>query len=253
MLAIVVSAQKEATVPVVKIGSFLAAILALATAFSANAANVTLFDASAGTLPSQQGELIFAGFGGLQSVVPEGVLTQSSIGNTAQYGYGTTAHVLDHTLGVRLDFAMRINSESHVGVDRAGFSVILIAPDLYGIEISAWENEVWAQNVGFTHGEGAAFDTTASLTNYSLRLLNGNYTLFADNNLLLSGALRNYSAAGFPYDVANTLFIGDDTTSAQANVTLGDMTLHTTVVPLPPAVALLMSGILGLTVLRRRA
>jgi hypothetical protein len=158
-------------------------------------------------------------------------------------GVGT----LDRTLGYTIGFRVRLAQESHVSNDRAGFSVIALSGDNQGIELGFWSNEVWAQNVGFTHGEGASFNTTASLTDYTLRILGSSYTLSANGSTLLTGPLRNYSAFGLPYNVPNLLVFGDDTTSASAHVEIARISL----VPEPASWALAALGLAGAVVLRR--
>jgi hypothetical protein len=79
-----------------------------------------------------------------------------------------------------------------------------------------------------------------------LRILGAGFSLFANDAPLFSGVLQDYSAAGSPYNIANFLFFGDDTTSARAEVTLGSITVETGVVPLPAALILLLPAVLGL-------
>jgi len=154
---------------------------------------------------------------------------------------------LDRSTGYTISFDVQINSENHSGSDkdgdglgdRAGFSVIAMSSDLQGIELGFWNNEIWAQETGtappsaggtlFTHDdlERAFVDTTA-MTSYDLTILGNDYHLFADGSLILSGTLRNYSAfdsasAGLPYDpyeTPNLVFLGDNTSSAGANINL---------------------------------
>ena len=42
---------------------------------------------------------------------------------------------LDRAAGVRLDFELRVDFESHENVHRSGFSVVVITNDLQGIEL----------------------------------------------------------------------------------------------------------------------
>ena len=135
--------------------------------------------------------------------------------------------ILDSTAGVRVNFTVQVDSEAHTNNDRAGFSIIILDKDAKGIEISFWENEIWAKSdeaTGglFRHGEGIAFATSA-LTDYQVTFAGDTYTLTANAQPLLTGPLRDYSAfAGFPdpYETPNFLFLGDNTTSAQARVRL---------------------------------
>src|SRR3954471_11535982 len=73
---------------------------------------------------------------------------------------------LDRSTGFEVDFTLRVLDEQHSSADRAGFSVTVLSsiasPGPPGIELGFWQNEVWAQNAGFTHGESSGvFDTTA--------------------------------------------------------------------------------------------
>lgn len=235
-------------------------------------ASDVLFDPNLGNLPGAQGSLFFCSGGaaalclgpdGTQSLVTAGVVLDStSIAapneNTGQVGFANSlpplilpTTPLDRAAGFTLQFDLRVDFESHASNDRAGFSVIVISSDLRGIELGFWNDEVWAQNWApgdeFTHGEGAAFDTTAALTTYTLGILDYSYTLSAAGSPLLGGTLRDYSAEGVPYTVANFVFFGDDTSRARAIVTLGEIAF----VPLPASLFLLLPA-LGALLGRRR-
>jgi hypothetical protein len=62
---------------------------------------------------------------------------------------------------------------------------------------------------------------------------------------LLSGGVKIYA-------IANHIFIGDDTQSAQGHVLLGDVTLTTAVVPLPPSVVLSLVAFATTLSMRRK-
>lgn len=149
--------------------------------------------------------------------------------------------ILDRTAGLQLDFALQVDSESHANNNRAGFSIIVLSDDARGIELAFWENEIWAQNDDttggfFTHGEGATFATTTDLINYQVIVVNDTYTLTANTEPVLTGPLRNYNKfEGFPdpYETPNLLFLGDDTTSAQARIRLGFVSVTGTECPTP--------------------
>jgi hypothetical protein len=152
-----------------------------------------------------------------------------------------------------------IDAEDHSGAngpDRAGFSLIAISNDLKGIELGFWGNEVWAQDYPspypFHHGEGGAWNTAGpSLTRYDVAVKGDNYTVYANGNAILGGALRDYSPQLFPYNVANFTFLGDDTTSARADFTFGRVEVLDAAVPEPSSLALLLVGV-GAAVRRRR-
>jgi Ca2+-binding RTX toxin-like protein len=165
--------------------------------------------------------------------------------------------VLDRNQGFTLSFDLKINSESHSSSDynndgiqdRAGFSVIVVTSDnTKAIELDFWGDQIWAQNDGsntdtgstgtlFTHSktESVSYDTKSALTRYDLKIQGDTYYLFAAGGTtpILSGSLRNYTAfdhtkagpAGLPlpydpYERTNFVFLGDNTSSAQADVTL---------------------------------
>ncbi len=168
---------------------------------------------------------------------------------------------LDRTAGFEVDFTLRVIDEQHSSSDRAGFSITVLSsvasPGPPGIELGFWKNEVWAQNAGFTHGESSGvFDTTTGLIPYRLLVSGNTYQLLANGNPILSGNLRDYSAfnggppfnTGFPYNQANFLFFGDDTSSASANVQLASIQ----VVPEPGAILMAAVGFVGMFVLLKR-
>jgi hypothetical protein len=135
---------------------------------------------------------------------------------------------LNPVMGFQVNFTMQMESETHTNNDRAGFSVLILDQDVRGIELSFWTNEIWVQNddsIGglFKHGEAVAFSTTSSSIDYQVTIAGNTYTLMANAAPILSGTLRDYkNFEGFPdpYETPNFLFLGDDTTSAQARVRL---------------------------------
>jgi hypothetical protein len=136
--------------------------------------------------------------------------------------------ILDRTPGFQVDFKVQVENESHTNNNRSGFSIIILSNDAKGIELAFWENEIWAQNDDttgglFKHGEGTTFTTTTGLINYQVIVVNDTYTLTANTKPILAGPIRDYSKFdGFPnpYKTPNFLFLGDDTTSAQARIRL---------------------------------
>jgi hypothetical protein len=167
--------------------------------------------------------------------------------------------VLDRTQGYTFNFKVQLNSETTrtAGAnkdgegpdDRAGFSVILLSSDKKGIELGFWNDRIWAQEDGttqkdpsleptsnnpfrtfFTQAEGAAFNTTVA-TDYNLTIVGDTYTLSSiGGSTILSGRLRDYSAfkpqvlgpvtPPNPYNLANFVFLGDNTPQAGAAFTL---------------------------------
>lgn len=206
-------------------------------------ATKVLYQGVSSETPDNQGFFYFP-VGSASNTATSGVTTlDTSSDNSTQAGYsGTTPFVptLNRATGYTVRFTAQISSENHTGSDRngdgvddrAGFSVIALSSDKRGIELGFWINRIWAQNGGapvtaggtlFTQGEGAAFDTTAGLIPYELRVLGGAYSLAVGSTEILSGSLRDYTAfTGFPdvYENSNYLFFGDDTTSARASMRL---------------------------------
>ncbi len=142
---------------------------------------------------------------------------------------------LDRQPGYQVLFTAQVVTESHASNNRAGFSAIVLSDDQQGIELGFWTNEIWAQEGGlsptlFTHAEGAAFDTTADLINYRLVISGSTYNLSANGSTVLSGGLRVYTAAMTqfpinPYTLPNLIFLGDDTSSAQATIRLSEVSV----------------------------
>ena len=197
---------------------------------------LVLYDAASGAIPSTS-LMSFTDFPpgvALPTFSDAATVLDTTISGTDTYagwvaGEVTTPGfpILDRTVGVRVNFTLQVDSEAHTNNDRAGFSVIILDKDAQGIELSFWENEIWVKGDDatgglFKHGEGIAFGTSA-LTDYQVIFMGDKYTLTANAELLLTGPLRDYSAfAGFPdpYETPNFLFLGDNTTSAQARVRL---------------------------------
>ena len=144
--------------------------------------------------------------------------------------------ILDRRAGFQVDFTLQLETESHKNNDRSGFSLILLDENARGIELAFWENEIWAQsdsNTGrlFQHSEGVSFPTSTGLIEYRLTFTDDAYTLIANTQSILTGPLRDYSEFdGFPdpYQTPNFLFLGDDTTSAQARVRLRFVSITST-------------------------
>jgi len=199
-----------------------------------------IYQGALGTSPGVQGWTAFVPPPTSESVTAGAVTLDTTVSNALQAGYAYGLPV-DSAAGFTLSFTTQLLAESHTGnPNRAGFSVILLDDAHQGIELGFWTDQVWAQAVGFTKAETAAFDTTA-MTDYLLRLDSGSYALWANGAALLQGAMRDYSASGPIYNLTNFLFLGDDTTSAAARVRIAEVGV---VVPEPPAWALLCGGLL---------
>ena len=220
---------------------------------------ITLYDGSG--LPADQPWLFFAADNAFtQTATASGVRLATNTATKAGYsnhipllGFKNSAFPsLDRTNGFELAFQLSIVAETHANNDRAGFSVILLGSDKRGIELGFWGNEIWAQQSSpiFTHGEGATI-TTSGLRNYRVQIVNDTYVLLDDSGLVLSGAVRDYTQfGGIPYTLANYIFLGDDTSSAAADILLGPVTLQSNLTAVPePTSFLLLAVALGSTAL----
>ena len=204
---------------------------------SVDGKTLVLYDAASGAIPTAP-LMNFTDFptGAASPAYANGVtIMDTTTSGSSTYGgwisNGTTTTefpILDRTAGFQVDFTIQVENESHTNNSRAGFSIIILGQAVKGIELAFWENEIWAQNdenTGglFKHGEGTTFATTAGLIHYQVIVVNDTYTLTANNKPILTGPLRDYSKfSGFPdpYETLNFLFLGDDTTSAQARIRL---------------------------------
>lgn len=186
------------------------------------AAPVVLYDGT--SHPNTQGWTAGTPAGTMAS----GYVNLDTTANSAlQTGYGR--FLADGAVPFRYRFDVRVNSESHAFADRSGFAAIVINSAGQGVELGFWDNEIWAQNAGFTHGEGVS-RSTAAMTRYDLYLSSTGYQLFADGSPVLSGALRTYGV--LPY-LPNFVFLGDDTQSANANIDLSYVEFEAGATPTP--------------------
>jgi hypothetical protein len=196
-----------------------------------------LYDASAGTLPTEQGWLYLTrplfGVAATQAFRDGAAVLDTMQETRETAGYFSQSQpkkpVLDREAGYAVRFTVRLAAERHRSQHRAGFSVLVLSSDTRGIELAFWEDEIWAQSgPDFKHAEGIARDTTAALTSYELRVAGDRYTLLAKGKPILNGPLRDYSSHWHPvYRMSNLLFFGDDTNSAAARVELGSLELVT--------------------------
>ena len=127
------------------------------------------------------------------------------------------------------------------------------------IEIGFQAGQVFAQNDDPLFGNppaeaNALFSPVGmGLVDYSLTVLGSSYSLLANGDVVLDGSLRDYSSFGLPYNVASSIFLGDDTSSARADVNLSRVALVTpSQVPLPAAAWLFISALGGLLIAKRK-
>lgn len=211
-------------------------------------------------------DALISGGSATQNSVAGGVELQTNLAVSAGYSnYLPTFSLknaafpsLSRTDGFALDFRLQVQSENHISNDRAGFSVILLDQDHTGIELGFWENEIWAQSDSplFQHAESAAISTTAA-HDYRLEILGSGYSLFQSGTQVLSGSLRNYEAFSGPvdpYELAQFLYLGDNTSSAEASILLGPVVLTTTLAAVPEPRTFVLMGLLlaGLGVYSQR-
>lgn len=165
------------------------------------------------------------------------VLDSGSPQNYAGYFIQSPLNLDRSGNGFAISFRVQINSETHNSNNRAGFSMIVVPNRLaseansfpYAIELGFWTNSIWAQSAQFTRAESVSLDTTSAARDFVLYVQGNQYKLFTKGSStpILQGQLRQYT--GFtppplfpnPYATPNLVFMGDDTTSATAKVTIG--------------------------------
>ena len=246
--------------------SFCCALFPLAS----SATVFTVYDEAQNNLPENQAWLSYASNGVATSTVVSGIGVDLQTDDAANAGFSNypviptapknpSFPVLNSATGFTLSFSMQLLSESHSSNNRAGFSVILLDENNQGVELGFWQDSIWSQSAAplfLAKDELAVFDTADKQLNYDLTLFSGDYFLTQNNHILLSGELKDYSAftggplgTSIPYSLPNYLFLGDDTSSASANVRLGRISLSDTAlfsVPAPSSVLLISLGLLGL-------
>jgi hypothetical protein len=237
----------------------------LTTGIASASQTTFLYQGSGASTPASQGWL-FPVTIGASAISVAGATTLDTTSNfSLEDGYSNTNPLsldlvnssfptLNPSDGFTVSFDVQLNSESHtvgqtVNSNRAGFDVIVLGDDAKGVELGFWGDDVWTQNANFTHGEDDVFNTESSSHHYDLTIQGTSYTLSADGSPILTGSTRDYSAEGVPYTLSNYIFIGDDTTEAEASETFS--TLSVTVPEPTTAMGILIFGAAIIT--RRRA
>lgn len=233
----------------------LVSVLFLFVGSTTAVSTIILYDGAVGGTPDTQGlyyqtwPLIDAA---ANQTFADGVTILDTTPVMAEYaGYATDElPALERQAGYSTEFTVQIVAETHVRQNRAGFGVTILGEDLQGIALNFWQDEIWASEGGsdelFEHAEGVPFDTTAALIRYNLVIEGESYMLFANENHILSGPLRDYTAfeppPGFPfnpYTIPSSLGLGDNTTSASTQIKLAYVGVtavashsHTTLLPI---------------------
>lgn len=218
-----------------KIATITTGLTWLVAATPGNTAPVVLYD---GTQTPAQQQWLYLSTSRSAVVTPtvSGSLLNTSSDNRIQAGYFKESPIpLNRTNGYTVKFKVRVYSQSSASNDRAGFTMIVNSnspegTQPFGIQLGFWKNSIWAYNVGFTRGEETgSFVTGYPWRSYTLAVQGDQYQLFTNGlpQPILQGSLRQYTGftppPGFPspYTRPNLIFIGDDTKSASAKVTIG--------------------------------
>ncbi len=143
--------------------------------------------------------------------------------------------ILNRADGFTLSFQLALPTEVSAA-NRAGFSLMVISNDTAGIELGFKSTEIFAQASSFGAAETVSPGFSLSgLVDYAIAIKDNGYQLFANNSLILSGALRNYNfdpntsqprLPFNPYTLPNFLFLGDNTDQGHATITLGAVTIQ---------------------------
>lgn len=207
--------------------------------------------------PTNTASEIFSGNGAnLNSTAANSIYAGYSSHTTLGTPLNPSFPVLDRnagavTVGFEISFNLKIISESRINPNEAGFSIVVVTSDRKAIELgfqqlSATSGRIFAKGDGITPNpdgqpnglflpaENIAYNTNRA-TNYTLSVQGDSYSLVNDGNPIFdgstgfSGPLRDYSAFSGPidpYETPNFLFLGDKTTSAQANINLTQVFLQ---------------------------
>lgn len=186
-----------------------------------------LYSAEAGTLPAEQGWFYYSlPVAAVHQMSNHAAFLSTTATASLQAGLSPgTPPPLPRTNAFALLFTLWVHSEAHLNTNRAGCSVIVLGEDARGIELGFWTNRIFAQADAplFTHAEDAEFNCAIGFMDYALTLRATNYMLFANGVPTLTGPIRDYTAFTGPldpYETPNLIFLGDNTTSAHAAISL---------------------------------
>lgn len=220
--------------------SLLPLLLAASPAQAAGPDGRIYYDGVTAGSPAQQGLVYltqpFINSGAVQGATNAGWFLDSLPTMTSQAGWfsrlpfnSPDGHPeMNRADGFHVSFILQLSAEEHVSTNRAGFSVIALASDTWGIELGFWTNAVWAQGgPDFQRAEAVSHDTTTVRSRYDLVIAGDRYSLNAGGQQLLEGPLRNYAGFGSPYNTPSFIFVGDDTSSAAARFVLGRVAVWT--------------------------
>lgn len=231
-----------------------AAVLGLAAASAS--AQTELFWAGNGS-PTSQGwiQLVQGTPGVVTSGGGEFRLDTMADVNT-QHGFMRFSPVaLDTNVGFQMTFSLRLDGDNSPSPNRGGFSLVVVGQDptqslelvfengeVYSYDYVAGDPDRFVRGAGFTYAAGTPL-------NLVFTVAQNTWTLNHQGQIVLSGAMVDYTAQGSPYVLPNFLFFGDNTSRAASNVVVDSLVL--TAVPEPSAAALWLAGA-GVLMLRWR-
>ena len=143
---------------------------------------------------------------------------------------------LDSDTGYNLAFTLQVNTEAS-NPNRAGFSLTVTSANQTGIELGFRTNEIFSQTSNFTEFSNFGISTTVA-GNYTLQVVNGQYTLLDDGATIGNFVNRSLISYSFnpalsspplpfnPYTSPNFLFFGDNTDQGNANFTISNISVN---------------------------
>ena len=143
---------------------------------------------------------------------------------------------LDASTGFSIAFTLQIATETS-NPNRAGFSLTVTSANQTGIELGFRTNQIFAQSSNFIETSNSPINTTVS-KNYTLQVVNGQYTLFDGTTPV--GSLSNQPLVSYnfnpalsspplpinPYTIPNLIFFGDNTDQGNANFTISNISVN---------------------------